>query len=80
MLIKMLIYKIETKRLTTIFTDKKMAISVFYQIMHHLELHKFVKVYEVERKNEKLILNIQNDDNTHINYRKLRGTNIKSEI
>ena len=75
----MILYKIETAKLTSIYDTKKQAVSAFYQIMHYLGHHKYVKLYEISGKIQNLKLTLDYNDNTHVNYRELRRKDIKQE-
>jgi len=75
----MICYKIETAKLTSLYKTKKEAVSVFYQIMHYLAYHKYVKLYEVNGKIQTIKITLNYDDPTHTNYRELRRTNIEQE-
>lgn len=75
----MIIYKIETAKLTSLYDTKKQAISAFYQIMHYLSYHKYVKLYEIDGKIQNLKLTLNYDDNTHIDYRELRRKDIEQK-
>lgn len=75
----MILYKIETAKLTSLYDTKKQAVSAFYQIMHYLAHHKFVKLYEIDGKIQNLKLTLNYDDNSHIDYRELRRKDFKPE-
>lgn len=75
----MIIYKIETAKLTSLYNTKKQAVSAFYQIMHYLDHHKYVKLFEINGKIEILQITLNHNDNVFTNYRELRRTDLEQK-
>lgn len=75
----MILYKIETAKLTALYDNKKQAVSAFYQIMHYLDHHKFVKLFEINQKIEKLLITLNHNDKVFIDYRELRRTDLEQK-
>jgi hypothetical protein len=75
----MIIYKIETAKLTSLYESKKQAVSAFYQLMHYLGHHKYLKLYEINGKIQTIKITLNYDDPTHVDYRELRRKDFKQE-
>lgn len=75
----MILYKIETAKLTCLYDTKKQAVSAFYQLMHYLGHHRYLKLYEINGKIQTIKITLNYDDNTHVNHRELRRTYIEQE-